>query len=145
VFLPLNQWCTSPLRLQASDCSTFVTMCDITTTTTTITIIIIIIIITALQSFVGPWAAFSVYWSYTQLVGLRRRGISQLQGRYQHKTTHRINAHNTDINALSAIRTQNPSVRVSENSSWLRPRGHCDQLYYIKRSKMASGCRDESH
>jgi hypothetical protein len=31
VFLSFNQWCTSPLRLQASDCSTcmYVCMCDV--------------------------------------------------------------------------------------------------------------------
>jgi hypothetical protein len=42
----------------------------------------------------------------------------------QHK--HRINAH-TDIHALSGIRTRNPRVRASEDSSCLRPRGHCDR------------------
>jgi hypothetical protein len=29
VLLSLNQWCTSPLRLQASDCSTFLSMCEV--------------------------------------------------------------------------------------------------------------------
>jgi hypothetical protein len=29
---------------------------------------------------------------------------------------------------LSEIRTHNPSVRASEDSSCLRPRGHCDRL-----------------
>jgi hypothetical protein len=42
---------------------------------------------------------------------------------------HRINAHNTDIHALSRIRTHDPSVRASEDTSCLRPRGHCDGLY----------------
>jgi len=28
VLLLLNQWCTPPLRLQVSDCSTFLFMCD---------------------------------------------------------------------------------------------------------------------
>jgi hypothetical protein len=40
---------------------------------------------------------------------------------------HRINAHNTDIHALSGILTHDPSVRASEDSSCLRPRGHCDR------------------
>jgi hypothetical protein len=40
--------------------------------------------------------------------------------------THRINAH-TDIHALSGILTHDPSVRASEDSSCLRPRGHCDR------------------
>jgi hypothetical protein len=69
-------------------------------------------------------AAFSVSRFYTQSVGLLKRGISPLQGLYlnteQHK--HRINAHNTDIHALSGIRNHDPRVRASEDSSCLRPR-----------------------
>jgi hypothetical protein len=40
--------------------------------------------------------------------------------------THRINAH-------SRIRTHDPSVRASEDSSCLRPRGHCDRHQIIYR------------
>jgi hypothetical protein len=43
--------------------------------------------------------------------------------------THRINAHNTDINALSGTRTHDISVRANENSSCLRPRGRCDRPF----------------
>jgi hypothetical protein len=79
------------------------------------------------------WAltAFSVSWSYTQPVGLIGWGISLSQGRYQHteQHKHRINAHNTNIHALGGIRTHDPSVRASEDSSCLRPRGHCDRRY----------------
>ncbi|PNF16880.1 hypothetical protein B7P43_G04728, partial [Cryptotermes secundus] len=39
------------------------------------------------------------------------------------RTTH------TDINALSGIRTYHPRVTASEDSSCLRPRGHCDQRF----------------
>jgi hypothetical protein len=56
-----------------------------------------------------------------QSVGLLGRGISTSQGRYLHK--HRINA---DIHVWSAIRTHDLSVRTSEDSSCLRPRGPCD-------------------
>jgi hypothetical protein len=45
----------------------------------------------------------------------------------QHK--HRINAHDTDIHASSGIRTHDPSVQASEDTSCLRPRGHCDRLW----------------
>jgi hypothetical protein len=45
-----------------------------------------------------------------------------------HKTTHRINACNTDIHELSGIRTHDPNVRAREDSSCLRPRGHCVRL-----------------
>jgi hypothetical protein len=74
-------------------------------------------------------ATFSVFRSYTQSVGLLGRGVSPLQGRYLHteQHKHRINAHSTDIHALSVIRTHDPSVRVSEESSRLSPNGHCDR------------------
>jgi hypothetical protein len=73
-------------------------------------------------------------WLYIPLMGLGRffsflilytveRRINPSQGRY----LHRINAHNTDIHALSGIRTRDPSVRASEDISCLRPRGHCDR------------------
>jgi hypothetical protein len=41
--------------------------------------------------------------------------------------TYRTNAH-TDIHASSGIRTNDPSVRVGEDISCLRPRRHCDRL-----------------
>jgi hypothetical protein len=62
-------------------------------------------------------------------VGLLGRGISPSQGRYLHTEQHkrRINAHNTDIHALSGIRTHDPCVRATQDSSCLRPRGNCDR------------------
>jgi hypothetical protein len=88
-----------------------------------------IIIIMALQPFVGPWPLFSVSWSYTHSVGPLGCGISPSQGVFlrteQHK--HNTNAHNTNIHALSGIRAHDPSVRASEDSSCLRPRGHRDR------------------
>jgi hypothetical protein len=48
----------------------------------------------------------------------------------KHRTTQtqnkRINTPN--IHALSGMRTHDPSVRASEDSLCLRPRGHCDRL-----------------
>jgi hypothetical protein len=41
----------------------------------------------------------------------------------QNKRIHTPNTH-----ALSGIRTHDPSVRASEESSCLRPRGYCDRL-----------------
>jgi hypothetical protein len=75
-------------------------------------------------------AAFSVSWSYTQLVGLFGLGIRRSQGLYLHteQHKHRINTHNTNIHASSGILTHDPSVRASEESSCLRPRGYCDRL-----------------
>jgi hypothetical protein len=72
---------------------------------------------------------FSVSWSYAQAAGLLGRGISPSQGLYLHTEQHknRINAHNTDICALSGTGTLDRNVRASEDISCLRPRGHCDR------------------
>jgi hypothetical protein len=43
-----------------------------------------------------------------------------LQGLYLH-------TEQTDIQALSGIRTYDLSVRASEDGSWIRPRSHCDR------------------
>jgi hypothetical protein len=85
----------------------------------------------ALQPFVGPWPLFQFLDLFTQSVGLLGRGISPSKGRYMHteQHKHRINAH-TDIHALNGIRTHGPSVRASEDGSYLRPHGQCDRLLW---------------
>jgi hypothetical protein len=70
----------------------------------------------AAQPFGGPWPFFSLLIPYT--VGRTPWwGISPSQGLYLHAEQHKhgINAHNTDIHALSGIRTHDPSIRASEN------------------------------
>jgi hypothetical protein len=84
----------------------------------------------------GPRPLIQFRNYFLQTVGLLGWLISPSQDRYlntgQHK--HRINAH-TGIHALSWVRTHDPSVRASEESSWLSPCGYCDRLrYYITRS-----------
>jgi hypothetical protein len=85
----------------------------------------------ALPAHSGPRPLLQFRNHFSQSVGLLGRVISPSQGRYlytgQHK--HRINAyiHTPNIHALSGIRTHDPSVRASENSSCLRPRCYCDQ------------------
>jgi hypothetical protein len=66
------------------------------------------------------------------MVGLLWRVISPSQGCYLHtgQHKHRINAH-TDIHALNMIRIHDPSIQASEDSSCLRPRGHC-----VRRSRV---------
>jgi hypothetical protein len=46
-----------------------------------------------------------------------------------HRTTQTQNNAHTDIHALIGIRTHDPSVRASKDSSCLRPRGHCDRQF----------------
>jgi hypothetical protein len=84
----------------------------------------------AVQLFVGPWPLFQfldpVHSRYDSLGrGSARRKAATYLHTEQHR--HGINAHNTDIHALSWIRTHDPSVRAVEDSSCLRPRGHCDR------------------
>jgi hypothetical protein len=56
-----------------------------------------------------------------------------------HRTTPRINEHNTDIPALSGIGTDDPSGRASEDISCLRPRGHCDRRLYVTKLNIPNG------
>jgi hypothetical protein len=73
----------------------------------------------ALQPIVGPWSLLQFRnLFFTQSVGLLGRVISPSQGRYLHtrQHKHRINTY-TDIHALSGIRSHDPSVRASEDSS----------------------------
>jgi hypothetical protein len=75
----------------------------------------------------GPGLFISFVIIFTQTVELLGRVIRPSKSRYLHtgQHKHRINSH-TDIYALSEIRTQDSSVRASEDNSCLRPRGHCD-------------------
>jgi hypothetical protein len=66
------------------------------------------------QSSCWTVAAFSCY---TQSVGLLGLGIRTSQGLYLH----------TGIHALSSIRTHDPNIPASEDSSYRRPRGHRDR------------------
>jgi hypothetical protein len=80
------------------------------------------------SALLGPGLFFSFVIFFTQTVGLLGRVISPSQGldlnTGQHK--HRISAH-TDIHSLSAIRIHDQTVRASEDTSCLRPRGHCNR------------------
>jgi hypothetical protein len=51
----------------------------------------------------------------------------------KHRTTQTQNKRipTPNIHALSGIRTHDPSVRASEDSSCLRPRVHCDRLFIL--------------
>jgi hypothetical protein len=66
--------------------------------------------------------SFSIY---TQSAGLLGQGISPSQCPYLHtEQTH------TDIHGSSGIWTHEPSFRVGEDGSCLRPRAHCDRLLH---------------
>jgi hypothetical protein len=82
----------------------------------------------ALQPSVEPWPLLQFRNFFTQTVGFLGRVISPFQGRYLHtgQHKHRIKAH-TDIHVWSGIRTHDPRVRASEDSSCLRLLSHCDR------------------
>jgi hypothetical protein len=72
-----------------------------------------------------PLVAFSDSWSCTHYVGLLGQGIRRSQVLYlsaeQHK--HRINAHNTEIHALSEIRAHDPIVRALDCAATVTDKG----------------------
>jgi hypothetical protein len=94
----------------------------------------------ALQPFVGPWPLLQIHnlflhrrtpWTGDQPVA---RSLPTQDNR------NRINAY-TDIHPFNGIQTHDPSVRESEGSSCLRPRGHCDRLlvYYLDELRALDG------
>jgi hypothetical protein len=90
----------------------------------------------ALQPFVGPWLflQFRNLFFYTDGRAPWMSDQSVARPLPTHRTTHRINAH-IDIHALSGIGTHDPSVRAGEDSSCLKPRGHCDCQFRWDRCK----------
>jgi hypothetical protein len=103
-------------------------------------VISLVVLIRHLIAFYIPFLGLGPFFSSLILytVGLTGRGNSPSQDLCLHREhKHRINAHNTDIHALSGIRTHDPSVLASEATSWLRPRGHCDRLstYMLHKKK----------
>jgi hypothetical protein len=87
----------------------------------------------ALSAHSGPWPFIQFRNHFSQTVGLLGRVISPSQGRYLHMGQHKENKriHTPIIHALSGIRTHDPSVRASEDSSYLRPRDYCF-LYFVQ-------------
>jgi hypothetical protein len=92
----------------------------------------------------GPLIQFRDHFSQT--VGLLGRVISSSQGLYLN-TEQQKRIHTPNIHALTGIRTHDPSVRASEDSTYLRPRGHCgrhtdtfhpDTLYISSFTKLES-------
>jgi hypothetical protein len=78
----------------------------------------------ALQLFTGTWPLLQFRNLFTQTVGQRGRVARPLPA---HKTTQTQNKAHIDVHAMSGIRTHDPRVRGREDSSCLRPCGHCDR------------------
>jgi hypothetical protein len=77
----------------------------------------------------GPWPLFPFSFLMLYTVGKTPSMGDQPVARLipTHKTTQTENKRTqTDIHALSRIRTHDPSVQASQDISCLRPCGHCD-------------------
>jgi hypothetical protein len=99
------------------------------------------------SSLLGPGFFFSFVIIFTQTVGLLGRVICPSQGRYLHtgQHKHRINVQR-DVHPLSGIRTHDPSVWAIEDSSYLRPRGHCDlSLVYMQSLDIPNEAQSRSY
>jgi hypothetical protein len=83
----------------------------------------------ALPAHSGPWSLIQFRIKFSQTVGPLGRVISPSQGRYLNtgQLKHRIKAYTPNFHASSVIRTHDPSILVSEDSSYLRLRGYCDR------------------
>jgi hypothetical protein len=80
-----------------------------------------------LHSSVGPWHLLqlrNLFWTDGRAPQTRDQPVARPL------PIHRLNA-NTDIHALSGIRTNDPSLRGNEDTSCLRPRGHLDRQITI--------------
>jgi hypothetical protein len=91
--------------------------------------------------FVGPWPLFQfLNPTHRHTVGRTPWTGDQPVARPlpTHRTTQTQKKRQTDIHALSGIRTHDPSVWASEDSSWLRLRGYCDQQCIIYTVETAS-------
>jgi hypothetical protein len=84
---------------------------------------VLLFFLMALPAHSGPWPLIPFRNHFPQMVWLFGRVISSSQGRYLHtwQNKHGINA---DIHDLSVVRTHDPSIRASENSSCLRRSGY---------------------
>jgi hypothetical protein len=83
----------------------------------------------ALSALSGPRPLIQFRNHFSHAVGFLGRVISSSQGLYLNTGQHKQNKsiHTPNIHSLSGIRTHDPSVRASEDSSCLRPRGYRDR------------------
>jgi hypothetical protein len=94
----------------------------------------------ALPAHSEAWSLIHFRNHFSQRVVLTGRVISSSQGHYLN-TEHK---HISNIHALSGIRTHDPSVWESEDSSCLRPRGYCDRLDQISWHSILTACHKKS-
>jgi hypothetical protein len=85
----------------------------------------------SLQPFVGPWPLLqfrNLFYTDGRIPWTSDQSIARPLPTHRTTQTQNERTH-TDIHALRGIRTHDPSIRASEDSSCLRPRGRCDRQY----------------
>jgi hypothetical protein len=84
--------------------------------------------LTALPAHSGPWSLIQFRNNFLQTVGLLGRVISPSHGLYLNTGQHKRRTNTYTHQVLSGVRTHDPRVRRSEDSSCLIRRDHCDYL-----------------
>jgi hypothetical protein len=82
----------------------------------------------ALPAHSGPRPLYQFHNHFSQTVGLIGRVNSLSQGHCLNTGRHKHRINTLNIHALGGIRTHDPSIQTTEDSTWLRPRGYCDRL-----------------
>jgi hypothetical protein len=86
----------------------------------------------ALQPFVGPWSLLqfrNLLYTVSRTPWTSDQPLARPLPKHRTIQTQNKRIHTPKFHALSWIRSYDPSVRASEDSSRLRERGHCDQLF----------------
>jgi hypothetical protein len=84
----------------------------------------------ALQPFVGPWPLLqfqNLFYTDSRTPWTSDQPVARPLPKHRATEIQDKRIYTPNIHALSGIRTHDPSVRASEDSSCLRPRDHCDQ------------------
>jgi hypothetical protein len=84
----------------------------------------------ALQPFVGPWPALqfrNLFYTDGRTPWTSAQPVARPLPTHKTTQTHNKRTHS---HPCLGIRTHDPSVRASEDSSCLRPCGHCDRQIY---------------
>jgi hypothetical protein len=84
------------------------------------------------QAIQGPVLLFSSIIIFTddRTPWMRDQPIARPVPKHMTTQTQNKHIHTPNIHALNVIRTHDPSVRASEDSLCLCPRGYCDRLCY---------------
>jgi hypothetical protein len=86
----------------------------------------------ALPAHSGPCPLIQFHNHFSQTVGLLGRVISPPQGRCLNTTqTQNKRIYTTNTHALCGIGIHDPSVRASEEKSYLRPRCYCNRHFSV--------------